>query len=59
MKAYVFYNDENKRALMVIDNDGLVFEESISGWNYCIDLCYGIAQWKHKDGRTYADWIAS
>ena len=57
MKAYAFYNDENKNALMVMDKDGLVFEESIAGWNYCIRLRYGIAQWQHKDGRIYQDWL--
>ena len=59
MKAYVFYNDENRRALMVMDKDGFVFEESIQDWTYYVDIMRGSAYWLHTDGRTYADWTVS
>jgi len=57
MKAYAFYNDENKQALMVMDEGGFAFEESITGWCYCLNLRHGLAEWIHTDGRIYQDWL--
>ena len=51
MKAYQ-HTEDGRKWLRIVPDDGLAWDEPLSGWCIVLDLITGATTYRHTDGRS-------